>query len=107
MSQSNMYAMSTAQITIRPAYADDQSALFTLAALDSAEVPPPSPLLLAEVDGKLRAALSLRDGSTIADPFVATASIVALLKGHARQTQLARSQSRRRRLGRRLALRTA
>ncbi len=51
-----------AQITIRPAYADDYDALARLAALDSAQGVPHRPLLIAEVDGILRAALSLRDG---------------------------------------------
>jgi hypothetical protein len=72
----------TASITIRPAYADDESALARLAALDSAEGPPPAPRVLAEVDGELRAVLSLRDGTTIADPFFATTDILALLRAH-------------------------
>ena len=71
------------QILIRPGYADDHRALFRLAALDSAAGPPPFPLLVAEVDGELCAALSLRDGSAIADPFRPTADIVALLRAHA------------------------
>ncbi|MDQ6805684.1 MAG: hypothetical protein M3065_12115 [Actinomycetota bacterium] len=73
----------TASITIRPAYADDERALVRLAALDSAAEPPPAPRVVAEVDGELRAALSLRDGSTIADPFFATADLVELLRAHA------------------------
>jgi len=73
----------TASITIRPAYADDELALVRLAALDSANAPPPAPCVLAEVDGELRAALSLWDGSAIADPFYATADIVSLLRAHA------------------------
>jgi hypothetical protein len=73
----------TASITIRPAYADDELALARLAALDSADAPPPPPCVIAEVDGDLRAALSLWDGSAIADPFFATADIVALLRTHA------------------------
>jgi hypothetical protein len=72
-----------AQITIRPAYGDDDDALWRLAALDSAEAPPSRPLLLAEVDGTLRAALSLADGSAIADPFHPSAQLVALLRAHA------------------------
>lgn len=72
-----------APITIRPAYPDDELSLARLAALDSARCPPPSPLLLAEIDGELRAALSLRDGSTIADPFFPTAGVLALLGTHA------------------------
>jgi hypothetical protein len=75
--------MNTSEITIRPEYPDDEMALIRLAALDSSDAPPARPLLLAEVDGQLRAALSLRDGGTIADPFRHTAAIVALLRRHA------------------------
>jgi hypothetical protein len=70
------------QITIRPGYADDDQALHRLAALDSAAVPA-QPLLVAELDGELSAALSLHDGTSIADPFRPTAQIVALLRAHA------------------------
>jgi hypothetical protein len=79
------YTMSahTAQIMIRPAYADDYDALARLAALDSAAGVPHRPLLLAEVDGTLRAALSLRDGSAIADPFHPSVRLLALLRAHA------------------------
>jgi hypothetical protein len=71
------------QITIRPGYADDERALHRLAALDSAASLPPAPLLVAELDGELSAALSLTDGSAVADPFRPTAEIVALLRAHA------------------------
>jgi hypothetical protein len=70
-------------ITIRSAYADDHQALWRLAALDSAERVPSEPLLLAEVDGELRAALSLVDGAAIADPFFPTLHLLALLRTHA------------------------
>ena len=70
------------QITLRPAYPQDQRALVRLAALDSAPGVPAAPLLVAEVDGQLSAALSLHDGSVIADPFRPTADIVALLRAH-------------------------
>lgn len=76
--------MNTETITIRPAYTDDHRALIRLAALDSADAPPAQPLLLAEVDGHLRVALSLRDGAAIADPFFPSAEIVVLLRQHAR-----------------------
>jgi hypothetical protein len=72
-----------APITIRPGYADDERALTRLAALDSALRPPPRPLLLAEVGGELRAALSLTDGSAIADPFFPALHLVRLLQAHA------------------------
>ncbi|HEY2771394.1 MAG TPA: hypothetical protein VGI87_12535 [Solirubrobacteraceae bacterium] len=72
-------------ITIRRGYADDSAGLFRLAALDSAEVPA-GPLLLAEVDGELHAALSLADGSAIADPFHHTVGLLELLRTHAAAT---------------------
>jgi len=70
-------------ITIRPARDADAAALCRLAALDSAELPA-GPLLVAEVQGTLCAALSLSDGSSIADPFTPTADVVALLRERAR-----------------------
>jgi hypothetical protein len=72
-------------ITIRMAYPDDASALRRLAELDSAAVPA-EPLMLAEVDGELQVAVSMSDLSTIADPFVPTAHVVDLVRGHIRQT---------------------
>ena len=41
-------------------------------------------MLLAEVDGEPVAALDLRDGGVIADPFTRTAELVDLLRMHAR-----------------------
>jgi hypothetical protein len=76
-----------APITIRTAGSADAAALAKLAALDSAEVPS-SPLLIAEVTGQVRAAVSLHDGAAIADPFSHTAGMVQLL--HARAAQLHR-----------------
>jgi hypothetical protein len=78
------------QITIRPAYADDAPTLLRLAALDSADAPPPTPLLVGEKDGDLCVAMSLRDGSVIADPFVATADIVELLRARAKPARTRR-----------------
>lgn len=89
----------TAQIMIRPAYADDYAALLRLAALDSAEAVPPRPLLIAEVDGTLRAALSLRDASSIADPFFPTTGLLTLLHSQAGDSE-AKSQTPRPRLRR-------
>lgn len=86
-------------ITVRPAYADDDAALLRLAALDSAPVPP-APLLVTEVDGELRAALSLRDGSTIADPFHLSALHVELLHARAANQDRAHTWRGRRRLAR-------
>jgi hypothetical protein len=71
-----------AQVTIRGASAADAETLERLADLDSSEVPS-GPLLVAEIDGRLWAALSLRDGTVIADPFHPTAELTALLQAHA------------------------
>ncbi len=78
-----MSSQTPAQILIRPAYADDYPALQRLAALDSSDSVPPRPMLLAEADGTLRAALSLRDGASIADPFFPTTGLLSLLRAHA------------------------
>ena len=56
--------------------------MLRVAALDSARVPR-SPLLVAEVDGEIRAALSLEDGSSVADPFHASLDLVDLLRTRA------------------------
>ncbi|MFL5819151.1 MAG: hypothetical protein ACJ76S_00505 [Solirubrobacteraceae bacterium] len=76
--------LSSPSISIRSAYPDDADALHRLAALDSAPVPE-SPVLVADVGGELRAALSLSDRTVIADPFVATAHLVVLLEVQAAQ----------------------
>jgi hypothetical protein len=76
-------------VTLRPAFPDDASAIARLAALDSRPTPPP-PLLLAEIDGEPWAALSLKTGTTIADPFRPTAALLDLLLR--RHAQLAAAQ---------------
>ena len=65
-------------VTIRHAFPDDSLVLLRLSALDSA-APLLGPVLVAEVDGEVRAALSLRDGAVIADPFHRTQALVELL----------------------------
>jgi hypothetical protein len=69
----------TDTISIRLATPDDEHSLARLAQLDSAE-PLTGALLLAECGGQPRAALSLRDGATIADPFAHTEELLALLR---------------------------
>jgi hypothetical protein len=64
-----------------------------LASLNTAPVPD-GPLLLAEVDGELRAALALADGSAIADPFHPTLGLLELLRTHATATAPARAPRR-------------
>jgi hypothetical protein len=86
-------SLSSPPISIRSAYPDDAAALRRLAALDSAPVPP-APVLVADVGGELCAALSLRDGSVVADPFASTADLVVLLEVQAAQLRPARRRSR-------------
>jgi hypothetical protein len=79
-------------ITIRRAHPEEPGVL-RVAALDSGRVPR-SPLLVAEVDGEVRAALSLDDGAHVADPFHPTRELVELLRARAG----AQRESRRARL---------
>lgn len=60
--------------------------MLRIAALDSTRVPA-APLLVAEVDGQVRAALSLEDGKAIADPFHASRDLLDLLRAHAAATR--------------------
>jgi hypothetical protein len=79
-------AVETAEIaiTIRCAVPDDGVALTRLAVLDTAPVPT-APVLLAEADGRLRAALSLHDGASVVDPFYPSVGILGLLTARAAQ----------------------
>ena len=56
------------RVTVRHAQIRDERALARLAALDSAPIPD-LPLLVAESDTRLLAALPLGSGRPIADPF--------------------------------------
>jgi hypothetical protein len=73
-------------ILIREATDRDHAALVRLAERDSAGGPP-APVLVAFVGGEAQAAISLRTGAVIADPFHRTVELVRLLR--LRATQLA------------------
>ena len=73
-------------IAIRTATAADREGLVKLAQRDTACLPR-EPLLVAEAAGELRAAISLSDGRTIADPFTPTADLVDLLRARARHAR--------------------
>ena len=90
---------STQPLTIRASAAADAAGLRDLALLDSAR-PTPGPHLVAEVEDRLVAAVSLVTGATIADPFLPTADVTELLRTHARVSRPRRA----RRLTRRPAL---
>ena len=69
------------EITIRQATSADAFALRRLAALDDRPALR-GEVLLAEQAGELRAALSLDNGRTVANPFAATAALVEMLRMH-------------------------
>lgn len=71
-------------ISIRHATSADHLEIVRLAALDSAPIPF-RPALVAEDEGEIVAALSLRGGGPVADPFRPTAAAVQLLELRARQ----------------------
>ena len=71
-------------IVIRRATERDGAAVTRLADLDSRPVPR-GELLLAVVDGELRAALPLAGGELVADPFKPTEPLAALLRLRATQ----------------------
>jgi len=71
-------------VTLRHYSAEDHGPLARLAALDSSK-PPSQPLVVAEVGGELRAALSLNDGSLVADPFQLTEGVAELLRAYVQQ----------------------
>ncbi len=71
-------------LTIRIAGPADAEALDRLAALDSAEELE-GEVLLAEVGGELRAAVSLESSRAVADPFHRSADLVSFLRVRAEQ----------------------
>jgi hypothetical protein len=80
-----MMSMSpSTSLTIRHANGADATALARLAALDSSRVPN-GELLIAELDGRLVAALSIDTGASIADPFEHTATIVDSLRARSQR----------------------
>jgi hypothetical protein len=99
-----MPATTTApSVLIRAARGSDGSALERRAQLDSAEVPAGA-LLVAESDGRLVAAIASSTGEAIADPFLPTADVIALLELRAAGASAPRA---RRRLSERFGLRLA
>ena len=72
------------EIVIRLARPDDADGLRRLAQLDSAGTPG-NDVLVLEVGGELRAALSLDGSPPVADPFAHTASLIELLRLRAAQ----------------------
>ena len=76
-----MTTTASTTITIRPARSNDAAWLERLAALDSSNLPS-GPIVIAERDEQIVAAISERSFEVIADPFERTADAVALLRTH-------------------------
>ena len=81
------------EVRIRLATCSDVTALAQLAALAERPIPTNEDVLVAEVDGELRAALRVSGGEPVGDPFYATADLVSLLS--LRAAQLAPRRTRR------------
>jgi hypothetical protein len=81
-------------VSLRIAGVDDEQVVRDLAALDDARAPE-GEVLLALIDGEAVAALSLRDGHVVANPFVRTEAAVALLRLRADHVSSRRRRRRR------------
>jgi hypothetical protein len=90
------------QILIRNATAADDEAVAVLGVLDGSGKVPSGDVMVAEVDGRMRAAVG-SDGVAISDPFWPSAELVNMLRMH---TQVAPA-TRTRRFSRLPALRAA
>ena len=86
-------------IILRPARDQDAVALLELAMLDDADQLA-GDVLVAEVDGRLWAAIELAGGRVVADPFRRTLQVVELLRARARMlTEPLRDRRGKRRAG--------
>jgi hypothetical protein len=74
--------MTSTAITFRQASEADRHELRDLAQLDSQRLSDGT-YAVAEMNGRIVAALNRADGSAIADPFEHTAGIVQMLRAHA------------------------
>ena len=75
-----------APVTIRQATTADELALRRLAALDDSAALRGS-ILLAEEGGEIRAALSIDNGRSVANPFAPTADLVEMLRMQVRHVE--------------------
>lgn len=82
------YTSLTSSLTMRPAAAGDASDIARVAQLDSAPIPAGS-VLVGIIDDRIVAAISIDDERVVADPFVRTDHLVALLRDRAHAIRLA------------------
>ncbi|PZR67152.1 MAG: hypothetical protein DLM63_07580 [Solirubrobacterales bacterium] len=78
---------------MRVANACDRAAIQRIAELEQSAAPV-GPLLIGEILQRPVAAVSLADGSVIADPFAATSELVELMGVRARQLRGSRTPAR-------------
>jgi hypothetical protein len=86
MTSAPLIPVDEATVVIRVATPADRDELAGLAALDSARALPGT-VLVAQSDGRIRAAYSVEEGRAIADPFRPTAGLVALLEARSASLQ--------------------
>ena len=80
-------AADDAAVLIRRAAPRDEAQIALLAALDERPQLPRGERLIGEREGRVVAALDVRSGRAVADPFVATSKIVELLGLRASQVR--------------------
>jgi hypothetical protein len=80
-------AADDAAVLIRPASVRDERAMADLAALEERPELPAGDRLVGELGGRVVAALDVRSGRAVADPFVPTSAIVELLGLRAMQVR--------------------
>jgi len=76
-----------AAVLIRRASVDDEPTIARLAALEERPELPGGERLIGELEGRVVAALDLRSGRSVADPFVPTRGLVELLGLRAAQVR--------------------
>jgi hypothetical protein len=76
-----------AAVLIRPAAVDDEADIARLAALEERPELPGGERLVGERQGRIVAAVDVRSGRAVADPFVPTSAIVELLGLRAAQVR--------------------
>lgn len=76
-----------APVLIRPAAVEDEPQIARLAALDERPELPGGERLIGELGGRVVAALDVRSGRSVADPFAPTRAIVELLGLRAAQVR--------------------
>jgi hypothetical protein len=72
-------------IVIRSARTADEQAIAVLGVLDGGHRMPKGRVMVAEVDGRIRAAVG-SNGTSISDPFWPSAELVSMLRVHTEKT---------------------